>query len=67
MSKKQKINNFVDMLWYSKTEVIVKLKNSYQCLSKTRRYSVGTGKEGKYFSINSYSKLKEYVIKKRDK
>lgn len=62
--KERLIDNFIDSIWYSNKRVIVKLKSGYQCISKGTRYSVGTGKEGRFYNIHTWYKLKEYIEKK---
>lgn len=67
MSEEQKVqmlDDFVDKVWYSNKEVIVKLKSGYQCISRGRRYSVGTGKEGKFFKVPTWQKLRDYIEQK---
>lgn len=58
------LDDFVDKVWYSNKEVIVKLKSSYQCMSRGRRYSVGNGKEGKFFKVPTWQKLRDYIEQK---
>ena len=43
---------------------IIKLKSGYQCLRGNIRYSVGTGKSGKYYKLNGIYAIVEYLEKK---
>ena len=45
-------------------KVIVKLKSGYQCLQKGIRYSVGTGKSGKFYKLSGLTGIVDYLIKK---
>ena len=43
---------------------IIKLKSGYQCLENGLRYSVGTGKSGKFYKLNGITAIVEYLEKK---
>lgn len=58
------LNKFVSMVWSKQAKVIVKLKSGYQCIYGDTRFSVGTGKEGKFYNIGSKVRLEEYIRKR---